>query len=270
MPVLLDVEREDFKMTKKEKMDEMKALVKEINAALVSDDKKVADTVPATLNTLTQAVESYNLMTREEEYNKFLATDRPCFEALKQGDIVQVRIKHVQENPEKGTPEKYELHEVNVLVNLIEFNKHAKEAETYGKTVFNRPSWMVEIEVLTEYLGMRIIKEVEATQDVKDVFKRSSEGTDCEYKQANPTSNRSLQTVCQYITDGIIFEPTKEGGDENCFIFEKKDLKFMLLTMTRKGKKRTTLTMPRVGTVVDLMTEALHRIVNKKSWTLED
>lgn len=255
-------------MTKKEKMDEMKALVKEINAALVSDDKKIADTVPATLNTLTQATESYNVALRKEEYDKFLATDKPCFEALKQGDIVQVRIKHVQENPEKGTPEKYELHEVNVLVNLIEFNKHAKDKN--GKTVFNRPSWMVEIEVLTEYLGMRLIKEVESTQQVGDVFTRSSEGADCEYKQANPTSNRSLQTVCQYIVDGIIFEPTKEGGDENCFIFEKRDLKFMLLTMTRKGKKRTTLSMPRVNTIVDLMTEALHRIINKKDWTLED
>ena len=254
---------------KSAKMAEIKKLVKDINTALTDDDEEARKGIPAYLVTLAEAVESYNRSTRYEEYDKFLAMEKPCFEALKQGDIAQIRVKHISENLDKGTPEKYEVDDVATLVNLVEFNKHAKEVETYGKTIFNRPSWMVEVEVLTEYLGQRIIKEVESSQKVEEVFKRSSEGKDCGYTQPNPTSNASLQKVCQYIVDGIIFEATKEGSDENCFIFEKRDLKFMLLTMTRKGKKRTTLTMPRIGTVVDLLTEALHRIVNKKDWKLE-
>ena len=260
----------DFnKFNKKEKMGELNTLIKEVNDALVSDDEEVRKGIAGTLKSLTEGVEAYNRFTRYEEYDKFLGQERPCFEALKQGDIAQLRLKHVNENVDKGTPEKYELDDVAVLVNLVEFNKHAKESETYGKTVFNRPSWMVEVEVLTEYFGQRIIKEVESTQKVEEVFKRSSEGSGCEFTQANPTSNTSLQRVCQYMVDGILFDATENGSSENCFIFEKRDLKFMLLTMTRKGKKRTTLTMPRVNTIIDLLTEALHRIVNKKDWTLE-
>lgn len=242
--------------------------VKKLNSLLTEDDEEKRKKIPFILEALTGDVETYNVNSRHKEYDTFLATDKPCFEALKQGNIQQVRLQHIQANLDNGTPEKYELSSFNKLVNLIEFNKYALSLPD-GKTVFNRSSWMIEIEVLTKYLGMRILKEVEAEQKIGDVYEMSLDATNCGYKQPNPTSNNSLQTVCQYIVDGIIFEPTKEGSEENCFIFEKKDLKFLLLTMTRKGKKRTTLTMPRVSTITDLITEALHRIVNKKEWKLE-
>lgn len=247
-------------LTIEEQLDAIKVLIKSANDAL-SDDKNPKDFV----EDCEKAVEKLNSDLRTIEYAKWLKEDKPMFTALKQGDIKQKRLKHVQPSEKKA--ECYELAEFDKLVDVIEFNDYAKETEK--KNLFPRGSWIHEIEIFTKYLAMRIASDLENNQDIKNNFKMSASAQSSDYKVASPTSNKSLKTVAQYLVDGIIFEPTEKDKDKNVFIFENKDLKFILLAMTRKGKSRASLSMPRVSTITDLLTETMHRIVTKKEYVIE-
>lgn len=247
-------------LTIEEQLDAIKALVKSANDALTGEESP-----KQFIEDCEKAVDKLNSDLRNIEYAKWLKEDKPMFTALKQGDIKQKRLKHIQ--PSEKRAESYELTEHDKLVDIVEFNDYAKETEK--RNLFPRGSWIHEIEIFTKYLAMRIASDLENNQDIKNNFKMSATAQSSDYKVASPTSNKSLKTVAQYLVDGIIFEPTEKDKDKNIFIFENKDLKFMLLAMTRKGKSRASLSMPRVSTITELLTETMHRIVTKKEYVIE-
>ncbi len=69
---------------------------------------------------LQEAVAIYNKQLREAEYEKWLATDAVVLNALRQGNVEQMKIKRVQ--ADENAPTHIELSTRNVLVDLVELN----------------------------------------------------------------------------------------------------------------------------------------------------
>lgn len=247
------VENETKALTLEERKAEIDGIIKTYNTAADNADLKAMQTNDALLQ---EAVAIYNKQLREAEYEKWLATDAVVLNALRQGNVEQMKIKRVQ--ADENAPTHIELSTRNVLVDLVELNNFAG----LSRKIFVSGQWIHKIESLTKTLTERICKDIEnkaLQKQVTETMELSAEAQQA-LNIKDRLSNTSLKAACQMICDDIV-----EG-----FTFTGKDLKYILLTMTRQSnKERATLVAPRKTTTIKLMTEALHRMVTAKEYGVE-
>lgn len=239
-------------MSLEERKAEIDNLVKDYNAASADGDMNATT---ATRTLLDEAVSIYNRQLREAEYDKWLSTDTPVLNALKQGKITQLTIKTKKA---EGEPNTLEEGEKGTLVDLIELDKYAGAS----RKIFISGQWIHKCGHLAKDLTERIARDVE-NKEARKIIVNNIELTLEEAQALNikdKLSNNSLKKACQMILDDVI-----EG-----YIFTGKDLQYVFQTMSRQSSRElATLVAPRKNTVVKILTNAMHRIVNAKEYGIE-
>lgn len=239
-------------MSLEERKAEIDEYIKDYNAASAENDLA---TMTAIKTLLDEAANIYNRQLRENEYDKFLATDTPVLNALKQGSIAQLTIKTKKA---EGEPNTLEEGTKNVLVDLIELDKYAGAS----RKIFVSGQWIHKCGHLAKDLTERIARDVE-NKEARKIVANNIELTPEEAQALNikdKLSNNSLKKACQMVLDDVI------GG----YIFTGKDLQYVFQTMSRQSSRElATLVAPRKNTVVKILTNVMHRIVNAKEYGVE-
>lgn len=245
---------ERITINKETTLAEIKSGISTINKAITDGDLKAKNLAQKNVSEL---VESFNIVLRQDEYDKWLATETPMRSAIKQGEVTQIALKRIAEK-EDGTPEKFELNEdKKVLVDIREFNDFADHQ------LYVSGQWIYKIEILAKYLNMRVMEDVENKEGKSTVEKTyfvSKEAQALGFSMAKPTSNASLKSAMQEIVNDIV-------GDD-CLI-KNKDVKHMLLCMTGTGKNVVGLREVKTTTITGLLTREMHRVINGYEYTLD-
>ena len=225
--------------------------VEQWNAAIEVDSYSLIFECKEKLNI---TLETLNTLRRKQAYIRFAASLNPMLAALTDGFISINKTSKV-----KGE-EAYELVETDDLVNLKEFAKACK-----GK-IANNQYWYYGLECFSFLMAARANDDI-GGDSVKFLSKyKISKKAKREGLAETPTSMAQMIKELQKVIDGIIFEDNGKGVNKYKVI--SKDVNRILLVMCKDGNG-LEVRLPRVDTMLRLVTKAAHRIVTNGEYPAE-
>lgn len=225
---------------------------------IIADDKH--SEIKSQRKLATEAVEAANAAYRKESNAIFLAAEYPFFEAIKTGYIDCLRL-NVTVNKDTG------LEEASIETGEEVVDLRALEDECKNKMLAHNGKWIYWAEKFTFVMAARVNADIGGdSKKFTQMYKISQTARDCDIG-ATPTSNAQMLKQLQAIIDGILFEDNGEGL--NVYKALSKDVNYINRVMTKRGKGRLSVSMPRQSTMIRLVTEVLHRIVTGGAYTSE-
>lgn len=251
-----EIKQSEMTMAKlRELFDEAVKTAEKFNTVVKTD--KLSEIKQAREN-VNKAVEAYNQERRNIEYDKLLKQEKPFLAAIEKCTISIYKARYPMDEAGRET---CKIEPATEIISLPELEKQA------GKTIAADKFWELAIEKFTMLMAAR------ATEDIggditrfERFYKISSAARKCDIGPT-PTSNTSLTNMLQSIVDKIIYEDN--GKKQNVYKVIVPDVKFILYTMCGRGRKVLTVSMPRVTTMISLITEVMHRIVTKAAYTAD-
>ena len=243
--------------------DEIIAKVAELNKELRNENGVDAKTLKSLEDSARSLIDDWNTMRRHELFDAWLTEEKPLEYALIQRDVDQKSLKYRPAGDKHG--EEYNVKSRDVMFNVMEYAEYAAKSGIY---VFNDETWKDNMEAITKALVLRVARDVENKDAEKGIEAEYclKEGSLAIYNEAksnrkDPTSNKSLKAAFQVIVEKML-------GD-GVVVFQNKDLKFVLLVMSSRGKGKASLSAPRLSTMISILTDCLHRALCNKEYTIE-
>ena len=208
-------------------------------------------------------IEDWNVERRHEIFDEWLTQEKPLEYALIQRDIDQMSLKYKPATDKRA--DEYEAKSRDVMFNIMEYAEYAALSDVF---VFKDESWKDNMESLVKTLVIRVARDVENKDAEKGIEAEYSlkEGALELYNEArkdrkDPCSNKQLKASFQRIVEKML--------GEGVVVFQNKDLKYVLLTMSNRGKGKASLSAPRLSTIIAILTDCLHRALCDKEYGIE-
>ena len=239
-------------------VNKLNAVFRTEGGANVADLKEAEETAKLYIS-------AWNIEKRHEMFSEWLTQteDTPLRYALRQRDVEQKSLKFSAATEKKAA--EYSVKSHDTMFNVMEFAEYAAKDNIH---VFHDEAWKDCLEAITKRLVIRVCRDVEnktAEHDIeKDYCLKAGSlelWNEAKSNKKDPYSNKQLKISFQQMIDKML-------GDDS-LIFENKDLKFVLLTMAKRGKGKASLATPRLSTMVQILTDCLHRGICDKEYCIE-
>lgn len=252
-----------------EKLDELheqaSIATRELSAAYSTDSVSKINAARVKVKTI---VDKYNAMTLDALYASYLSADSPIFQAAKDG---YCRILRLNERQTKdGT-----LVSIEHATRVIDLRELEKKAG--GRVITHKARWAAYAEKLALLFAARAtsdiggdVSELMQTFKMTELARGMSLGgiKSVNPRAKDPISNRSLIDAMQETMDAVLFVPV-EDKEHNKLHITSNDVAYALYTMFRKGKKELSVSMPRLSTIVTVMTEIAYKLINEKVYSAD-
>lgn len=191
-------------------------------------------------------------------FERFDATEKPMYEAIKTLMFTALRVKEVA-NKDSGIVQR-EVIEAERQIDLLKFDKTRKESAAHD------PMWQYKIQRFNQLLALRAAQELKIDpKSISDSFYMSEKAKELDMGKT-PASNTQILKLLQECVDAIIYE---EGEHGNVYKASSKDVAYLLMIYTKKGKKALTAAVAKHGAMRGFIAEICHRIITDKAYRLE-
>jgi hypothetical protein len=232
----------------------LNALTDDCNKAIAED--KLTDNMLSKFKELEKA---YAKAKTKIVYDELIADTKykPLIAAIKKHYYPVLRHSVVRED---GKTTEIRLEEKQTQIKLLKFAEYA-DLDT---------DWKYDADELNQALCLRAaqelgfspaeIKEVAKTKYMLRKTKEMAEGK-------TPTSNTALCKAIQKVIDAAL--PSEDETTGNPYKCNNRDLGYMTMCYTKKGRTALSVAVVRGSAIIDLVMDVMHRIVEGKVYTLE-
>lgn len=216
------------------------AMLKNDFAAMQAKDKELVD-----------LEDEFSAVKAKSVYNQLAETSQPMLEAVKLHHYAVISHKDVK--AEDGIVLRVES-EKTKQINLLSFETHIK------KPLAAVAGWQYSLQRFNQLLTMRAAKELcIPVKEVCDSYYLAEKAK--EFALGKPVdSDKALLEALNGTIKSII-------GDG--FIAEPRDVKYLLMTYCKKGKRALSISASNHRGMQNLVADIMHRIVTVAGYTLE-
>lgn len=245
-------------MNNKEKVltgldESIRANVKAWNEAYIAKNMEAMQKADAEI---VKDVKEYAEVAQAICFERLKASEKPMYEAIKTLIYTTLRVKEKDNN---GIVQR-EVVEADRQIDLLKFDKFG------GECVAHDPMWNHKIQQFNLLLALRAAQELKLDpKTVSDSFYMSDKAKEIKMGKT-PASNTQILKLLQECVDAIIYE---EGEHGNIYKASSKDVAYLLMIYTKKGKKALTAAIAKHGAMRGFIAEICHRIITDKAYRLE-
>jgi hypothetical protein len=231
------------------KLIDLKKMVSDGNSMIARNEAITADF----LAKLDELNGEYAKAVEAETYKTIGATDNPILEAVKAYSF-KIQRATVIKDPKTKQIAEFRITERDKQIDLLKFCK-ANEIDA---------EWNVYISILNQALCMRVAEEIGMTKSEINEIAQSYYMKKAAQKIAEGKPAISNNELCKRLQNLIndIF-----ASDE--FKCNNHDVKYLILTYARKGKKALSVAVSRDGQLCMLIADVLHRIATDGKYSVD-
>jgi uncharacterized membrane protein len=238
----------------------MNEVFDEIQAQIAEGNRMIRDGVAVTADFLSKFDElnsEYAKLVEADVYSRLGKAENPMIEAITQYSFKVQKASTVKDPKTKKIAE-FKMTEKDRQIDLLKFGK------TNGLDVM----WETDISLLNQALCLRVADELglskaEITEIAQTYYMNKKAQEKADGKPA--ISNNELVKRLQNVINAIIFD--NEITDK--FKCNNHDIKYLLLTYARKGKKALSIAVSKDGQLRMLIADVLHRIVTNSRYSVD-
>lgn len=237
---------------------EIKDLVTAYNDANMEENLSSMREINGKLDETEKEYAKLSMLTIFDELSK---TEQPMYEAIKRYSYGV--IKH-RDNVDKETNiATREVVYKDKQIDLVKFEDYCKE-----KKINIAPSndWRYAIQKFNQLLCLRAAKELGVKSNpIKESFYMNKIAKSIEMGET-PTSNTAMLKQLQFIIDKMLYT---EGEHGNIYKASSKDVAYLNMLYTKKGKTILSIATAKHGFLNALVMDVLHKAVCKKDYSIE-
>ena len=224
-------------------MEENLSFMREINGKLDETEKEYAKLSMLTI------------------FRELSETDQPMYEAIKRYSYGVIKHK---DNVDKETNiATREIVYKDKQIDLVKFEDYCTEKKI--DTVPDK-NWRYAIQKFNQLLCLRAAKELGVkTSPIKQSFYMNKVAKEIDMG-ATPTSNTAMLKQLQTIIDKMLYA---EGEHGNIYKATSKDVAYLNMLYTKKGKTILSIATAKHGFLNALVMDVLHKAVCKKDYSIE-
>ena len=237
-----------------------KEAVRVLNEAVLDD---VHSKITESKEILDALVAKHNKAAMNEAFAILRANENPMLAAIERLEIYTTKVVA---NKNKDTDIiTYDLDpKAQTFIDLLAFENFCR-----GKQIAHDPAWKHKIEKFNYLCALRIAKELGlSVEDVKKKYHIDDKAMEQDMGKT-PTSNTQMLAQLQTIVDSIIYLDNPNNPGHNVYKATSHDVRFLVGTLTKAGQKKHQLVFSQNGTVRNIITRIINRIVTDGSYELK-
>ena len=229
--------------------------VKTWNTAFKS--RKLEDMLSAQAK-LDEDIKAYATTAQALAFHQLKVEENPVLSAIKRFEYTVLAVK--DEKADTGIITKTVI-ERSKQLDLLKFDKFCE-----GDNIMHDNLWSCKIEKFNQLMCIRAARELKIDpKTISNSFAMSKVAEEIKLG-ATPDSNTKILALLGECINSIIYE---EGEHGNIYKATSKDVAFLVMVYTKKGKNALTIATAKHAAMRGYIMEILHRIVTEKDYSID-